>query len=534
MYFNREDLQQLTPEYIGGLPPQRRDALIEKLREDLIEAQDRLNQNPSNSSRPPSSRAPWDRSVEKNTESPAEECPEEPPKECTEDDNSTDKQNGSSDEGNTAGSAECPKRKPGKQKGAKGFGRIQKLSVTQTVFHKPKCCKGCEREFDEGHQFHAKGGHYTIDLKVPEPSTVGLHVENTKHVYGSIRCECGFETSTNPHRVDSDAEWVVEMGEWRLIGPVLLAFLVFLKTRMHLTVSKSRELLAIWLGISLSDGSINTAIREAGRAASSLEPQLLEALRASELLNVDETAWKEHKVTRWFWAAIGDGVAYYTVGPRSCETADKILAGFTGWLMTDGYGVYRHFEKRLRCWAHLERKAKALEESWDKDAASFGAYAVKTFRTLRERIYRMREIKPAERSQEQSAWSQEQEACDEDRLQLIMKCLDNNTAQHEATRAFAVEILNDHKVIFQVIATPDLSLTNNRAERFLRNWVIARNMCHGSKTQEGSQAVAILASVVDTLRMRGGALWQFVAQTIGLRRSGQAAPTLPPPLPAPS
>ena len=34
------------------------------------------------------------------------------------------------------------------------------------------------------------------------------------------------------------------------------------------------------------------------------------------------------------------------------------LTDFDGHLMTDGYSLYRSYLKRLRCWAHLLRKAK--------------------------------------------------------------------------------------------------------------------------------------------------------------------------------
>src|SRR3974390_1366784 len=73
MHFDQSELQQLTPEYVASLPPQRRAALFEWLRKDLMEAHDRLNQNPSNSSRPPSSRPPWDRSVDNEAENSADE-----------------------------------------------------------------------------------------------------------------------------------------------------------------------------------------------------------------------------------------------------------------------------------------------------------------------------------------------------------------------------------------------------------------------------------------------------------------------------
>ena len=246
-------------------------------------------------------------------------------------------------------------------------------------------------------------------------------------------------------------------------------------------------------------------------------------MKASGLIHADETPWKEHKVTRWFWVAIGDHVVYYTVGPRTLEVARSILDGFKGTLMTDGLAVYRWYQDRLRCWSHLDRKAVGLEESWDKEAATFGAYAVKAFESLRQSIYRMREMEPSQRESEQKA-------CEEIRLAFVYECIKRNDAQHDATRAFAVEILNDEKVIFRQLMEPEFPLTNNASERALRSKVILRNMCHGSKTEEGSKAVTSLSSLIDTLRLRNREVWSFLAETISKCRSGQS----PPPIPSPA
>lgn len=419
MHFDQSELQQLTPDYIDGLPSERKAVLLEQLRKDLMEAHDRLNQNPSNSSRPPSSRPPWDRSVDGNSE-PEKENPKK-------DSGNQDDNDPHSEKPSSKNTKDKQKRRPGKQPGAKGFGRTQNLEITQEIIHKPTCCSGCGEKLNEDQPFQKTGGHHTIDLELPEGNRIGLHAVCIKHIYGSMRCGCGFENTTKPNRVPNEPGWGVEMGEWRLIGPHLLAFLVFLKMRMHMTISKSRELLLTWMGISLSDGCINTALREAGRAISSLEPELIKALISSGLLHVDETGWKEHKVTRWFWVAISDNVACYTVGPRSSETAEKILKGFNGWLMTDGYIAYRKYKNRVRCWAHLERKAKALEESWDEDVASFGAYAVKTFESLRRSVYKMRETSPSEREEERYN-------CDQERIGLLTECVRRDDSDHEATR----------------------------------------------------------------------------------------------------
>lgn len=524
MHFDRSDLQQLTPEYVHNLPLERKEVLVEQLRKDLMEAQDRLNQNPSNSSRPSSSQAPWDRSIS-SAENESERTADNPydQEELVKGDHKgEEKSSPSTEDENQKKPPKKAKKKPGKQQGAKGFGRTQKLLITNQIIHRPECCKGCSCALGLDLPFKATGGHYTIDLTLPKLGIIGLHGTNTKHIYGKITCPCGYETSTSPHRVPGDPGWVVDMGEWRLIGPTLLAFLVFLKLRMHMTLSKSSELLALWMGIKLSEGCINKSLREAGRAASHFEPEILAALKASNLIYADETPWKEHKVTRWFWVAIGDTVVYYTVGPRTLEVAKRILDGFKGTLMSDGLAVYRWYQNRLRCWSHLERKAIGLEESWDKETSEFGAYAVIALESLRQSIYKMRAMEPSHRASEQKI-------CEAIRIQLIYECLNRNDVQHEATRAFAVEILNDKDSIFRQIKEPNLPLTNNASERALRSKVILRQMCHGSKTEESSKSITSLSSLIDTLCLRSHEIWNFLAEAISKFRSGQSPPSLPSP-----
>ena len=222
MHFDSNDLQQLTPEYLEGLPKSRVLELFQQIRGDLIQAQDRLNQNPDNSSKPPSSRAPWEKG-------PSKDSSEESPKEETDDQNdpgSDDSEDDSNDndekQNNEQKSKERKKRKPGKQKGAKGFGRTQKLQITETVVHKPCSCKGCSGVLDEKSPFTATGGHYTIDVKFPEKGMVGLQGVYIKHIYGEVTCECGFKNKTSPKKVDKEPGWDVALGEWRLIGPQLL------------------------------------------------------------------------------------------------------------------------------------------------------------------------------------------------------------------------------------------------------------------------------------------------------------------------
>lgn len=61
----------------------------------------------------------------------------------------------------------------------------------------------------------------------------------------------------------------------------------------------------------------------------------------------------------------------YWITTRSSELIENILGqAYCGWLMSDGYQVYRKYLNRVPCWAHLIRKAKGLKESLNKDSQS--------------------------------------------------------------------------------------------------------------------------------------------------------------------
>ena len=56
----------------------------------------------------------------------------------------------------------------------------------------------------------------------------------------------------------------------------------------------------------------------------------------------------------------------------------------------------------------------------------------------------------------------------------------------EKVRALAREVLNDWTAITAFVTNPDLPVTNNEAERALRDAVIARRISHGTRSEEGS------------------------------------------------
>ncbi|MGC1953465.1 MAG: IS66 family transposase [Gammaproteobacteria bacterium] len=249
-----------------------------------------------------------------------------------------------------------------------------------------------------------------------------------------------------------------------------------------------------------------------------VEEQLIDEVNQSALLHGDETSWKEAGKSLWLWVFTSTAVTFYLIGYRTREFLDNLLSdSFTGWLMSDGYQAYRAYRKRLRCWAHLVRKARGLEESLVASSQHFGKQSLDLLHALMESVYEAREG-PGE----------DLRAKHQRQLDAFRVCCERyQDAEHEKTRQLAREFLNDWEAIFAVLSHPQLPLTNNQAEGALRHWVILRKLCFGTRSEQGSRALGLLASVIDTCHQRRVSPWTYLAEVIRLRRQGGDAPPLP-------
>jgi len=517
MRLTDHDLRQIDEAYLDGLSAEALREVSKRLCDDLKEARERLNQTPENSSRPPSTRAPW---TEAQSETEAEEDEEEQAAEGakpTPDLGSEDQLPKKPKVKAEAKPSDSP-RKPGKQPGDPGHGRTQHLPVTGEVVHRAEQCSACGQVLDEHAPFVACTGHYVLDIDWGDEAAPGIRVTHTKHLYGDTCCGCGHQTRRLPQRAEKDVQWSVEISEWHLVGPGLMALIVCLALRMRLSRARIRELLGTWLGITLATGTLNQCIHEAAHAVLPVEEQLIDEVNRCELLHGDETSWKEAGKSLWLWVFTSTAVTFYLIGYRTRELLDNLLGeAFAGWLMSDGYQAYRAYRKRLRCWAHLVRKARGLEESLVKSSQHFGRHTLDVLHALMQAVYEAREGPGADLKAKHQRQLDAFRAC----------CERYQDAEHEKTRQLAREFLNDWEAIFAVLSHPQLPLTNNQAEGALRHWVILRKLCFGTRSEQGSRALALLASVIDTCRQRDVSPWTYLADVIRLRRQGYDAPPLP-------
>ena len=528
MILTEQELLQIDEAFIRKLCEKNPDALAGlsiNLVTDLKEALERLNQNPSNSSKPSGSCAPWDKNHDNDDESLNQDQDNEPPNQGSADDNTNDDDSSDDSSETTTTKAALIKKKPGRQLGSQGFGRTQKLTVTDVEHHHCSPCSVCN--CDLGAAEKASTGFYSLNVHFGDANCVGIHLTVTHHLYYTALCPgCGLENLSLPHRAAPDnMDWVnVGLTEWRLIGPDLAALIVYLSMDMRMTRRQIIRFLFDVFGIKISLGSIQNCIVESARALAPVEQQLAEDLLHESMLHVDETSHPEAITRLWLWVFISTSTALFQIGSRSKElfvnVLDATATGYEGWLMSDGYGVYRDYPRRLRCWAHLKRKAIGLAESYDLSVRETGDAILVHLNQL---FYAIQQARDGPNQGRQSIADHQQATVNA----LRQLCESTKDAPHGKARALAREFLNDWDAIFRVLEYPAWPLTNNEAERALRHWVILRKISQGTRSPQGSRALALFASVITTCRLRGHSPLLYMRDVIRLRRKGEQVPRLP-------
>jgi len=538
MIIKDHDLRQLNEARLQALLEKDPAALLQltnRLLNDLKEARERLNQNPSNSSCPSGSQHPWFRAGDDDSTEEDEEMEDDSSdsesvasditsQEEEKSGNASAENEDSDDNGKTEKKTEKdrssePKNRPGKQPGAQGFGRSKELIVNETIHHYPDQCAICGDPLNSETAV-AHNGFYTIELILGDAENPGVTLWVTKHIYYTIVCACEHENTEMPYRApQGEGEWKgVELTEWRLVDPGLCAYITWLHFRMRLPVRKIREFLQETFGLSLADGTIQKCIMETARATDPVFLLILACLLDESLMHADETPHKEAGKPLWLWTFVTASTVLFVIGRRTKEVWNTIGVLYTGWLMSDGYSVYRDHKKRLRCWAHLIRKAKGLADTFTPWIQGYGIQMLEIMETLMDGIYEAREgpgggIKA--KFQDEL-----------DRLKAL--CEKMAKSSHEKTGKLGREFLNDWDAIFRVLDHPELPITNNTAEQMLRHWVIWRRISQGTRNKKGSKALALLASVIETCRQRKASPLRYLTAVIERRRQGLDVPDLPP------
>ena len=279
------------------------EAQVAALTARVADLEARLDQNSSNSSKPPSSDGPH-----------VQPAPPKPPS----------------------------GKKRGGQPGHPQHERVI-LPPDEVIDHKPTHCRSCHAPVT------GDDPQPVIDQVIELPAQLRHVTHHRRHTLTCAGCAARTTASAVPAAATG-------------FGPRLTAATAYLSGVGRLGKRAIRTLFADLCGIPVSLGAVSKLEAVVSRA---LEPIHAEAHTHAKGLdaNVDETGWKQGKNKAWLWVAVTNLVTVFLIRPNRNRLAFDDLVGPTpGVLTTDRFPVYTHLAggRRQVCWAHLRRDFQAM------------------------------------------------------------------------------------------------------------------------------------------------------------------------------
>ena len=279
------------------------------------------------------------------------------------------------------------------------------------------------------------------------------------------------------------------------LGPRALALATQLNKGLGLPYGKTQAVLEEAFGLRVSRGGLCRALARMADQAEPTYQALVEKIRGSPTVTPDETGWKVGGQLWWMWVFSSPQVTVYAIQPgRGFEQAAGVLgADFEGFLVRDGWSVYRQFPKALHqtCLAHLLRRCRERIQ-----LGGAGAQFPHTVQKVLQQALQLRDRR------EQGRISGHGLAVAQGRLEARLdRALERRFRSPENQR-LANHLLRERDAIFTFLNCPGLDATNWRAEQAIRPMVVTRKVWGGNRTQRGARTQGILLSVMQTCRQQ--------------------------------
>lgn len=320
-------------------------------------------------------------------------------------------------------------------------------------------------------------------LELPPPAPV----EVTEHQVIKRFCPrcCCWQTP----RLDVRGQVVGPRGR---VGVRLGALITYLRTTLRLPIRQIQHYLVTVHQLTLSVGGIVEILHRVRHTAAPAIAALQAEARASPVLYMDETGWRENGQHGYLWTVSTPTVRYFAFDrSRAGAVARRLLGGqFAGHLVTDYYAGYNGYAgPHQRCWVHLLRDLHQLTTA-HPERPEVQAWVD----AVRGLYRRARGLEPGQQVDLHYAL-----------LVSEARTLGQRYAQQKGHPCWALakRLLRHEAELFQFVRVPELSPDNNLAERSLRPEVIARKISGGTRSPAGTVTRMTLASLCATWHLRG-------------------------------
>lgn len=349
------------------------------------------------------------------------------------------------------------------------------------VVHAPAVCPGCAAPLTRG---RLVGRRQVLELPPVRAAVIEHRVLERTCRHCDTRCR------------GQMPDLSAEVGADRRVSWRVAALVAVLRTKLRLPIAQLQWLLGEVWNLRLSVGTLCGLLHEAARAVRPVSAGLVAEARASPVLHLDETSWREAGRGGWVWTLTTPTVRLFRFSTSRAGAVARALLGeeTEGTIVSDFYTAYDQCDGlHQRCWAHLLRDIHELTEQHPDDTAlhawAAGMHAI--YRAAVAWVAAAGGCSPAERDQARRRFEAD----------ILALCRAEPAGVPHAALCQRVE--RYHPELFTFVADPAVPPTNNAAERALRPLVIARKISGGTRSADGTQTRMLLQSVIATWDLRG-------------------------------
>ena len=382
------------------------------------------------------------------------------------------------------------KKKRGGQPGHEGTNRrlIAVEDIDHIVPRIPEHCDHCQAGL--AGEDASPQRHQVADIPIIKPLV-------TEYQLHKLTCEvCGKSTRGQ----------LPEHVSWSRFGPVTSALATTLRAEARLSVERTQKMLDSIFGLRLSRGAISAIDKRTSDLLEDDHKVLHEAVKTSDVAHLDETTWYLAGERRVLWAAIAPGAAFLKLEEHRGQDEAKALIGenFIGVSVTDRYCAYHWIDAKRRqmCWAHLVRDFESIMLQGEQ-LGNCGNILLTEARELLRRWARVRDGTLSR--DEYVSWARAKKGY----IKAMLASVDRLGGKSK-WGGMGREILRHYDSLWTYLDVEGVEPTNNAAERALRHPVIVRKLCFGSQSERGLRFIERILSVRETLRLQGRHLFDYL------------------------
>jgi len=306
-------------------------------------------------------------------------------------------------------------------------------------------------------------------------------------------------------------------------GPRLQAVLAALAGAYRLSKRQVRQVAGDLLGLSISTGMIAKLERRSALALTDPCRELAEAVHEAEVVNVDETGWREGGRRAWLWAATTESATVFTIAAnRSAEVARGLLGDKEDRTVgSDRFSAYNWIDAASRqlCWSHLRRDFQAMIDR----GGIGGKFGVRLL-ALSDRLFRLRR-KARDGLLSEATYQKAMRGL----ARFVQATLDDGSRCGCArTAGTCSDLLRLEDGLWNFARRPGVEPTNNVSERAVRHAVIWRRISGGTQSASGSRFVERMLTVVATCRRQGRDVLDYLTSAFQAHHAALAIPSLLP------